>query len=240
MEEKGFRVTALGHTPGFIAVRSDAELRIAGPATVVFELLDSGRGFLALTTFRPAASVQENVAAFQTVPTRLRARIGKRSPGYWLIAHWQDVAEPCQAKESGCERAVTSSAEYLWLIPQPEGVADSDWAAAAGWLASETGQAAFVIRRAQDRQTEIRGTDGRVWARLGASAEIMAALAALARERATKGTLDGAGIRDLLQDRLAANAAMAPARVALSVATADSIGTHWLFRHIDACPGPRI
>ena len=114
MEQNGLRVTTLAHAPGFVAVRSEAELRIAGPATVVCELLDSGCGFLALTAFRPAASVQENVEAFLAVPRRLRALLGRRSPGYWLIAHWRDVADRrCHASSSGPEGHVTSGAEYL-------------------------------------------------------------------------------------------------------------------------------
>ncbi|NCT66660.1 MAG: hypothetical protein GXC76_03340 [Rhodanobacteraceae bacterium] len=247
MEQNGFRVTTLAHAPGFVAVRSGAELRIAGPATVVFELLESGCGFLALTAFRLAASVQENVEAFLAVPGCLRARLGRRSPGYWLIAHWRDAADRrCHASGSGPEGQVTSGAEYLWLVPKPQGVEDGDWVAAAESLATETGQGAFVIRRAQDRQAEVRGTDGRVWATLDATAEVMSALGDLAHARARTGTLERERIRDLLQRGSVADAAASgeaatgSSDVVLSVATAHSIGTHWLFKHIDALPGPRL
>jgi len=224
-----FLVRTLGYAAGFVSIRSDAELRIAGPADLAFELLDSDRGFVALTSFRRSASVAENVALFHAVPKRLGAKLGTRTPGYWLIGHWQATGEA---------GVVVDEIEYVWLIPQPESVVAAEWLGATAAIASESGQEAFVIRSSGDGEAHVMGTDGRSWGPLARGGEIAFALGVLARERAMIGGVDRERVLDDLRHRPADEDAMP--RVSFHIATAGSIGTRWLFRHIDALPGPRL
>lgn len=220
-------VRALAHAPGFVSIRSEAELRIAGPVGAVFGMLDSDRGFVALTAFHRSASARENVARFQSVPKRLGAELGIRAPSYWMIAHWRNAQGTA---------AVEDEVEYVWLIPQPEGTAATQWLNAAATIATTFDQEAFVIRSAGEGAARVAGADGHSWISLARGAQTAFALEVLARWRAMVGEMDRGRWLDRLRHRTSGDAAMP--HVSFHVATAHSIGTHWLFRHIDALPGP--
>lgn len=222
-----FLVRALAHAPGFVSIRSEAELRIAGPAEAAFGLLDSDRGFVVLTAFHRSASVPENVARFQSVPKRLGAELGKRAPGYWMIAHWRNARGAA---------AVEDGVEYVWLIPQPEGITATPWLNAAVTIAATFDHEAFVVRSAGEGAARVVGADGHSWISLARGAQTALALDVLAWRRVMIGEMDRERWLDRLRDRTTDEAAMP--QVSFHVATAHSIGTHWLFRHIDAMPGP--